>query len=98
MLVFGEVIDKGGTPYTADMRGVLKGYAQGLHDKHGYTLNAANEIEGFIFSGVDAEKRAVGVPAIGPSRAVGHVQRLDPAGSVPPVTGPAAPRLRRRCH
>ncbi len=57
VLVFGEVIDKGGTPYAADMRGVLKGYAQGLFDKHGYTLNAANEIEGFLFAGVDAEKR-----------------------------------------
>jgi len=57
VLVFGEVIDKGGSPYTADMRGVLKGYAQGLHEKHGYTLNAANEIEGFLFAGVDAEKR-----------------------------------------
>jgi len=57
VLVFGEVIDKGGSPYTADMRGVLKGYAQGLFDKHGYTLNAANEIEGFLFAGVDAEKR-----------------------------------------
>ncbi len=56
VLVFGEVIDKGGSPYTADMRGVLKGYAQGLFDKHGYTLNAANEIEGFLFAGLDAEK------------------------------------------
>src|SRR3981189_3372497 len=27
VLVFGEVIDKCGTPYTADIRGVLKGYA-----------------------------------------------------------------------
>ena len=44
VLVFGEVIDKDGTPYTADIRGVLKGYAQSLHKKHGYTLNAANEI------------------------------------------------------
>src|SRR6266508_1005194 len=25
VLVFGEVIDKGGTPYSADIRGVLKG-------------------------------------------------------------------------
>jgi glutamine synthetase len=56
VLVFGEVIDKGGSPYSADMRGVLKGYAQGLYDKHGYTLNAANEIEGFLFAGLDAEK------------------------------------------
>ena len=56
MLVFGEVIDKGGTPYTADIRGVLKGYADGLHEKKGYTLNAANEIEGFLFKGPDAER------------------------------------------
>jgi glutamine synthetase len=56
-LVFGEVIDKNGTAYNGDMRGVLKTYANGLHQKHGYTLNAANEIEGFLFAGVDAERR-----------------------------------------
>src|SRR5437899_885762 len=55
VLVFGEVIDKGGTPYTADIRGVLKHYAQALHKKHGYTLNAANELEGFLFQGPEAE-------------------------------------------
>src|SRR6202162_1467315 len=57
VLVFGEVIDKGGTSYSADIRGVLKGYAEGLHKKKGYTLNAANEIEGFLFKGSDAERR-----------------------------------------
>src|SRR3954453_14043814 len=57
VMVFGEVIDKDGTPYSADIRGVLKAYAQGLHEKSGYTLNAANEIEGFIFNGTDAERR-----------------------------------------
>jgi glutamine synthetase len=57
VLVFGEVIDKQGTPYSADMRGVLKGFAHDLHGKEGYTLNAANEIEGFIFAGTDAERR-----------------------------------------
>jgi glutamine synthetase len=56
VLVFGEVIDKGGTPYGADIRGMLKGYAESLHKKEGYTLNAANEIEGFLFRGVDAEQ------------------------------------------
>src|SRR5271157_4772000 len=39
VLVFGDVIDKGGTPYGADIRGVLKGYADTLHKKEGYTLN-----------------------------------------------------------
>jgi glutamine synthetase len=28
-----------------------------LHESKGYTLNAANEIEGFLFKGVDAERR-----------------------------------------
>ena len=51
VLVFGDVIDKGGTPYAADIRGVLKGYADDLYKKEGYTLNAANEIEGFLFKG-----------------------------------------------
>jgi len=56
VLVFGEVIDKGGTSYSADIRGVLKNYADDLHAKKGYTLNAANEIEGFLFAGSDAER------------------------------------------
>jgi glutamine synthetase len=57
VLVFGEVIDKDGSPYSADIRGVLKGYAGELFKKEGYTLNAANEIEGFLFLGPDAERR-----------------------------------------
>ncbi|MBZ5501115.1 MAG: glutamine synthetase family protein [Acidobacteriia bacterium] len=57
VMVFGEVIDKDGTPYNADIRGILKGFAEGLHKKDGYTLNAANEIEGFLFNGKDAERR-----------------------------------------
>ncbi len=57
VLVFGEVIDKDGSPYTADIRGVLKGYADELFKKEKYTLNAANEIEGFLFQGTDAERR-----------------------------------------
>src|SRR5213082_3787916 len=43
ILVFGEVIDKNGTTYSADIRGVLKEFSQDLFDKQGYTLNAANE-------------------------------------------------------
>ncbi len=56
VLVFGHVIDKDGQPYAADIRGVLKQFADGLHKKEGYTLNAANEIEGFLFKGADAER------------------------------------------
>src|SRR5712692_7434249 len=57
ILIFGDVIDKDGTPYSADIRGLLKGYADDLYEKKGYTLNAANEIEGFLFKGSDAERR-----------------------------------------
>src|ERR1700685_342447 len=49
VLVFGEVIDKGGTSYAGDIRGVLKGFADELHKKKGYTLNAAKEIQRFLF-------------------------------------------------
>ena len=56
VLVFGDVIDKGGEPYAADIRGILKSFASELSEKKSYTLNAANEIEGFIFQGKDAER------------------------------------------
>ncbi len=56
VLVFGNVIDKDGTAYSGDLRGVLKGFADQQHKEHGYTLNAATEIEGFLFAGKDAER------------------------------------------
>src|SRR5438034_6096234 len=51
VLVFGEVIDKSGEPYRADIRGILKEFAGKIYADKGYTLNAANEIEGFLFKG-----------------------------------------------
>jgi len=57
VMVFGEVIDKQGGPYAADMRAMLKTFSDGLYKRDGYTLNAANEIEGFLFAGTDAERR-----------------------------------------
>ena len=56
VLVFGNVIDKDGTPYAGDLRGVLKAYSEEQFKKNGYTLNAATEIEGFVFAGKDAER------------------------------------------
>src|SRR5271154_7061272 len=56
VLVFGGVIDKNGGTASGDIRGVLKQFSQEMFDKHGYTLNAANEIEGFLFEGIDAER------------------------------------------
>ena len=57
VLVFGDVLEKDGTAYEADMRARLKAYTQELYEKYGYTCNAANEIEGFLFKGRDAERR-----------------------------------------
>ncbi|MCS7070684.1 MAG: glutamine synthetase, partial [Anaerolinea sp.] len=48
VLVFGEVMNRDGTPYSADMRGLLKRYAQEQFEKNGYTFNVSNEIEGFL--------------------------------------------------
>ncbi|HTW65095.1 MAG TPA: glutamine synthetase family protein [Bryobacteraceae bacterium] len=59
VMAFGEVIDKNGGPYAADLRAMLKAYANKLYEEQGVTLNAANEIEGFVFKGVDAEKHYV---------------------------------------
>jgi glutamine synthetase len=57
VLVFGNVIDKDGTAYSGDLRGVLKTYADKLFKEKQYTLNAATEIEGFLFAGTDAEQK-----------------------------------------
>src|SRR5258708_19456623 len=35
---------------------MVKVFANGLDKKHGYTVNAANEIEGFLFQGPEAER------------------------------------------
>jgi glutamine synthetase len=56
VMIFGEINDKNGKAFTGDIRGVLKGYAEEQFKSKGYTLNAANEIEGFLFKGRDAEQ------------------------------------------
>ncbi|HKF47043.1 MAG TPA: glutamine synthetase family protein [Terracidiphilus sp.] len=57
VLVFGDVIDKDGTQYAGDIRGVLKNYAEKLYAEKKLTLNAATEIEGFLFAGRDTERK-----------------------------------------
>jgi len=56
VLVFSEVLARDGTPYPADMRGALRRIAQKLFEKDGTVVHAANEIEGFLFKGRDAER------------------------------------------
>ncbi len=57
VLVFGEVLGRDGEPYIGDMRATLKSYMNKLYDKDGTVCHAANEIEGFLFKGRDAERR-----------------------------------------
>jgi glutamine synthetase len=57
VLVFAGVLNRDGSPFGGDIRGVLKKLSADVYEKHGYTLNAANEIEGFLFQGLDAERR-----------------------------------------
>lgn len=59
VLVFGEVQERDGTAYAADMRSQLKRYTAELFRQQGYTCNIANEIEGFLFKGLSAEQRFV---------------------------------------
>lgn len=57
VLVFADVLDRDGSPYAGDIRSQLKTYLNSLYEKEGYTCNAANEIEGMLFKGHDAERR-----------------------------------------
>src|SRR5512135_2528293 len=59
VLAFGEVLERDGSPYVADMRSTLKQYTTQLFEKKGYTCNVANEIEGFVFTGRSAEQAFV---------------------------------------
>ena len=56
VLVFGEVLERDGSPYAGDIRGRLKAYADKLFAKDGTTCNVAHEVEGFLFKGRDAER------------------------------------------
>src|SRR4051812_23152184 len=56
VLVFAEVHEKDGSPYVADLRSRLKAFTDKKFAKDGTVFNAANEIEGFLFKGRDAER------------------------------------------
>lgn len=59
VLVFGEVLERDGKSYSADLRSILKNYSAEQYEKNGYTFNLSNEIEGFIFKGMHAEQRYI---------------------------------------
>ena len=55
-LVFGLVLNRDGTPYSADFRSRLKALADEMYAKDKTVCHVANEIEGFLFQGRDAER------------------------------------------
>jgi glutamine synthetase len=57
VLMFSEVKERDGTPYSADMRGRLRAFGDDILKKEGLVCHIAPEIEGFLFKGRDAERR-----------------------------------------
>lgn len=56
VLMFASIADKNGKQYPTDFRGVLKQYAEDLFAKKKIEAFVAPEIEGFLLSGLDAER------------------------------------------
>jgi glutamine synthetase len=56
VLVFADVLGQDGSPYPADLRSRLKQFGRELFDRTGMVAHVANEIEGFLFKGRDAEQ------------------------------------------
>lgn len=76
VFVFGEVQERDGTPYVADMRGLLKQYTNTLYEEQGLICNLANEIEGFIFNGQNAEQRFAETGLWDPASTSGYYHSL----------------------
>jgi glutamine synthetase len=80
VLVFGEVRERDGAPYPADMRSRLKLFAAELFKKGGTIAHASNEIEGFLFKGRDAERQY---------HATGHFEFISTGGYYHSLPGDA---------
>lgn len=56
VLFFAEVFTRDGLPHLADMRSQLRLYMNKIYQEYEMVLYAANEVEGFLFKGKDAER------------------------------------------
>ncbi len=56
VLVFAKVEERDGTAYRADLRTKLQDLSASLYAEDGTTPQVSNEIEGFLFKGLDAER------------------------------------------
>jgi glutamine synthetase len=57
VIAFGEVQSQDGAPYAADFRSRLRIFTEEMYKKDKTVLHVAPEIEGFLFNGVDAERK-----------------------------------------
>jgi glutamine synthetase len=55
VIVFAEIHKRDGTLHPSDFRSRLRTYIEELYKDKGYTIEAANEIEGILVEGEDAE-------------------------------------------
>ncbi len=56
VLMMGKINGQDEKPYQMDARGVLQRYLETLYSKYQYKVYAANEVEGFLIKGIDAEQ------------------------------------------
>lgn len=57
VIMFGNILNRDGTQYGSDFRGLLQNYLRELRQKEGLTAYASAEIEGFVVDGLDAEQQ-----------------------------------------
>lgn len=57
VVVFADICTGDGKICSSDFRARLKEYVTDLYNKNGYEINIGNELEGFLFEGLDAEVR-----------------------------------------
>jgi glutamine synthetase len=57
VLLFANVLDRTGDPFSSDFRGLLQKYLRDLKSAEGLTANVSAEIEGFVVAGVHAEQQ-----------------------------------------
>ncbi|KKP62772.1 MAG: Glutamine synthetase [Candidatus Roizmanbacteria bacterium GW2011_GWC2_34_23] len=56
VLMMGKINGQDEKPYQMDARGILQNYLDTLSKKNQYTVYVANEVEGFLVKGIDAEQ------------------------------------------
>lgn len=56
VMLFASILDRDGSYYKSDMRGVLKSYTEKMLEEKSLTAAISVECEGFLFEGINAEQ------------------------------------------